>query len=373
MLSLEEKAFVEDCPASPLPHMLLNQENNVMEPSEHGLEATLYLTTACNLRCITCYVSAGAPLRNELSVEEWLRIIEKLSDLGTRYVYLLGGEPTLLGKDKLSKLIKASREYGMVTGMSTNGYFINEEMAKAIRKAGINQVQLSIDGASASVNDAIRGKGSFEAAIRAANVLKKEGINFSTSMVITSTNYFQSLEFVKMSESLGASAATLIVAQPFGNATNKIIPTRSEVQEAYDLLKYYKPKIKLILNGFRFYLKDFFQIGLKLDRTLNKSKKDASVCQAGKSRFVINSNGDVYGCELLMEPAFKEGNALKDILNDIWNNGFSAFRRRNSSKIYGCDSCPFSKICNSGCPARAYRFYGSFNHKDPLCPISTYK
>jgi len=293
--------------------------------------------------------------------------------LGTRYVYLLGGEPTVLGKDKLSRLIRASREHGMVTGMSTNGYFINEEMAKAIRKAGINQVQLSIDGASASVNDAIRGKGSFKAAIRASNLLKKEGINFSTSMVITSTNYFQSLEFVRMSESLGASAATLIAAQPFGNATNKIVPTRPEVQEAYDLLKYYKPKVNLILNGFRFYLKDFFQTGLKLDRTLNKSKKDASVCQAGKSRFVINSNGDLYGCELLMEPAFKEGNALNDSLNDIWNNGFSIFRGRNSSEIYGCDSCQLSKICNSGCPARTYRFYGSFSHMDPLCPISIYK
>jgi len=192
-------------------------------------------------------------------------------------------------------------------------------------------------------------------------------------MVIMSTNYFQSLEFVRMSESLGASAATLIAAQPFGNATNKIVPTRPEVQEAYDLLKYYKPKVNLILNGFRFYLKDFLQKGLKLDRTLNKSKKDASVCQAGKSRFVINSNGDLYGCELLMEPAFKEGNALNDSLNDIWNNAFSIFRGRNSGEIYGCDSCQLSKICNSGCPARTYRFYGSFSHMDPLCPISIYK
>jgi hypothetical protein len=44
---------------------------------------------------------------------------------------------------------------------------------------------------------------------------------------------------------------------------------------------------------------------------VNKSKKDASICQAGKSRFVINSNGNVYGRGLFMEPAFK-GNSLND-------------------------------------------------------------
>jgi radical SAM protein with 4Fe4S-binding SPASM domain len=99
----------------------------------------------------------------------------------------------------------------------------------------------------------------------------------------------------------------------------------------------------------------------------SKVESSFSICPAGRSRFVIDSNGDIYGCELLITPKFKEGNVLKDNLKDVWERGFSIFRERDPIKIEDCKSCSIAKICASGCPARAYSFYGSINHKDPLC------
>jgi radical SAM protein with 4Fe4S-binding SPASM domain len=366
--TIDKRAFIEDCPANPLPHLLATHGKSISELKKHPLTVSVYLTRKCNLRCITCYISAGNPLRDELSINRWLEVIRKISDLGVEYVYLLGGEPTLLGKENLTKIIRETKEMGMKIGISTNGILLDRETVRAIKNAGIDQIQLSIDGSNAEINDKIRGKGSFEAAINASKNLNEEGIDFSTSMTLTSLNYFQSHDFIKLSEEIGAKAATILVAQPFGRAEyyNYIIPTKSQIQKAYELIKSYNSKINVVLNGFRFYLDDFVNIGLELMKS-SKVESSFSICPAGRSRFVIDSNGDIYGCELLITPKFKEGNVLKDNLKDVWDRGFSIFRERDPIKIEDCKSCSIAKICASGCPARAYSFYGSINHKDPLC------
>lgn len=41
-------------------------------------------------------------------------------------------------------------------------------------------------------------------------------------------------------------------------------------------------------------------------------------CSEGRNRFVIDSNGDVYGCELLTDEKFKEGNVKKGKLSELW-------------------------------------------------------
>jgi len=79
-------AFVEDCPASPLAHLLASRGSGdafVMRKysERRPISVSIYLTRACNLRCLTCYEAAGEPLRGELG-PGWMRIIEGLADLG---------------------------------------------------------------------------------------------------------------------------------------------------------------------------------------------------------------------------------------------------------------------------------------------------
>jgi sulfatase maturation enzyme AslB (radical SAM superfamily) len=102
---VDDAVFLEDCPASPIGHILALKSH--LEGSGASLPiinmgslngVTIYLTYACSLRCIHCYLSAGKPLDDELKVDEWLIIIDKLRELGVKFIYLLGGKPTLLIK-----------------------------------------------------------------------------------------------------------------------------------------------------------------------------------------------------------------------------------------------------------------------------------
>ncbi len=358
------KVFVEDCPASPLPHMMATDGEPIPSLKNMPFAVTLYLTMSCNLSCLTCYASAGKKGNNELDSAGWIKITKKLARAGTSYVYLLGGEPLMVPLEHLTAIIKETKENGMRLALSTNGFMLNRNVAKTLKSAGTEQVQLSIDGSTEEVNDFIRGPGSFRAVLKAASNLREAGLDFSTSFTLTSFNHQQAVEFIRLSEELGARAATLIVVQKFGRADERAVPTKQQVADAYTQIIKYKPRIQVVLNGFRFYMNDYYSNGLK---TIKSGLSEEARCPAGRSRFVIGPDGGIYGCDLLMMPEFLEGNALTDDLEGIWRKGFKSFRNRENHE---CRSCPLFPACGGGCPARVYASFRSVSKKDPLCTLS---
>ena len=57
------------------------------------MSALFELTLRCNMRCIHCGSSAGLKRSKELTTKQWTQIINQLSEMGCRYIGLLGGEP----------------------------------------------------------------------------------------------------------------------------------------------------------------------------------------------------------------------------------------------------------------------------------------
>ena len=79
-------------------------------------------------------------------LEERLR---KLKSLGTFGISLTGGEPTL--HPQLPDLIRRCRKLGFFrTGMISNGFFLRPELIEALNEAGLQEMQISIDGVQAN-------------------------------------------------------------------------------------------------------------------------------------------------------------------------------------------------------------------------------
>jgi MoaA/NifB/PqqE/SkfB family radical SAM enzyme len=75
--------------------------------------------------------------------------LEKLRSLGTFGISLTGGEPTL--HPQLTSLISKCRQLGFFrTGMISNGFFLKPAMIEALNKAGLQEMQISIDGVHAN-------------------------------------------------------------------------------------------------------------------------------------------------------------------------------------------------------------------------------
>ncbi len=352
MEDIDLKLFFSDCPATPAGH------TGILEKREIRKSVTLYLTHACNLRCLTCYLNAGDPLINELNTNDYRKLFPSLKELGFDMVYLLGGEP-MLRKD-IFEIISSAKENDLIVSMSSNGFFIDNENARKLSESGLDNIQISIDSADERINDTIRGRESFRKAKEAIINLKNYGMKLSIAFVIT--RFYNDInEIINMAKSLNVDAVNISVAEPFGRALKfNVLPTREMVKEAIMKIENLKNEIEMSFNGFRFYMdKEIFE------KSLHNIPPGYFSCPAGRERFVIDSNGDVYGCELMMDKNFLEGNIRKVDVNEIWFNGFKFFRERKLPE--NCRKCNFRESCQGGCPARS--FISNYFLKDPLCKL----
>src|SRR5207302_9080021 len=91
------------------------------------------------------YDKVSEPVPTEVLAER----LRKLKSLGTFGISLMGGEPTL--HPQLPDLIRQCRKLGFFrTGMISNGFFLRPELIEALNEAGLQEMQISIDGVQAN-------------------------------------------------------------------------------------------------------------------------------------------------------------------------------------------------------------------------------
>lgn len=139
------------------------------------------ITLECNLRCKTCLNESGKPLENELSTEESLNVVEGIKRDGVFNVKFSGGGPTQ--RDDWFEIMLKAKELGLIIAMNSNGIYNSTTLEKLI-KLKPSEVTISLDGFE-SHNDYIRGKGSFEKALRSIKSLSEAGIRVCINSVIT--------------------------------------------------------------------------------------------------------------------------------------------------------------------------------------------
>ena len=120
------------------------------------------------------------------------------------YVNIGGGEPTV--RPDFWELLDYATEHHVGVKFSTNGGRITPGVAARLAASDYVDVQISLDGATAEVNDAVRGRGSFDMAIRALENLSEAGFrDAKISVVVTRHNVGQLDDFKALAERYGAT------------------------------------------------------------------------------------------------------------------------------------------------------------------------
>ncbi len=136
-----------------------NRIPRLIEQFEHGLDApiclTWELTYACNLACVHCLSSSGKRDPRELTTAQCKGIIDELERMQVFYVNIGGGEPTV--RPDFWELVEYATAHKVGVKFSTNGVRITPEVAARLAASDYVDVQISLDGATAEVNDAVRG------------------------------------------------------------------------------------------------------------------------------------------------------------------------------------------------------------------------
>ncbi len=110
------------------------------------------VTDRCNFRCVYCMPKEVfgkghrfLPKRELLSFEEIVRVVRASAELGVTKVRLTGGEP--LVRTDLEKLVGLLRDVDGITDLSltTNASLLTPARARALRDAGLQRVNVSLD------------------------------------------------------------------------------------------------------------------------------------------------------------------------------------------------------------------------------------
>ena len=179
----------------------------LVEHFQYGLNSpiclTWELTYACNLACVHCLSSSGRRDPRELTTAEAKGVIDELQRMQVFYVNIGGGEPTV--RPDFWELLDYAIGHDVGVKFSTNGIKLDAARAAQLARTDYVDVQISLDGATAEVNDHVRGPGSYDTAIRALENLAAAGFaQPKISVVMTRQNVDQLDEFKAIADKFGA-------------------------------------------------------------------------------------------------------------------------------------------------------------------------
>jgi MoaA/NifB/PqqE/SkfB family radical SAM enzyme len=140
-------------------------------------------TSACNLKCIGCW-AAEYEKQDNLTFEEMDHVTQQGKALGC-YTYLFSGGEPMIRKNDIIRLCEKHSD--CVFGAFTNGTLIDEAFATQMKRVGNFFPVISIEGFEEDT-DMRRGKGTFERAVRAMDILKAQHLAFGFSCCYHSKN-----------------------------------------------------------------------------------------------------------------------------------------------------------------------------------------
>ena len=322
------------------------------------------LTYRCPLRCVYCSNPVDfAKTREELTTAQWRGAFSEAAELGVVQLHLSGGEPML--RDDLCELIAHARACDLYTNLITGGTLLDEDKLRRFRDAGLDHIQLSIQGAAMDVAEKVAGVRSHRKKLEVARLITAMGFPFTLNVVIHRLNIAEVPELIRLAAELGAQRLELANTQFYAwGAENRrtLMPTREQYLRAQEIAVAEIPKYRGTL-----------EIAFVQNDYLSGEPKP---CMGGWGRtyICINPAGEVLPCHAAKVIPGLDFESVRDrSLTDIWRDspGLNAFRG-DAWMLEPCRSCERKSIDFGGCRCQAFMLAGNAAEADPICRLSAH-
>jgi pyrroloquinoline quinone biosynthesis protein E len=291
----------------------------------------------------------------------WSDVFAQARALGVLQLHLTGGEP--LARRDLESLVARARELELYTNLITSGVPLTRERLIALRDAGIDNVQVSVQDAVEESADRIAGYRGFREKLEVMRWVKELGMPLTMNVVLHRDNLPNVGAIIALAEQLGADRLELANTQYLGWALENrdaLMPSRAALLEAHAVSKEAADRLRGRMEVL-FVIPDYHA-------------RHPRACMDGwAQRFLhIMPDGSVLPCHAAIDiPSLTVERVPDRSLSWIWHESqaFNAFRGEAWMQE-PCSSCDRREIDFGGCRCQALRLTGDATATDPACSRS---
>jgi len=296
----------------------------------------------------------------ELDAAAWARVFQEAADLGVLQVHLSGGEPA--ARRDLVDIVASAHGAGLYSNLITSAIGLNERRMLALRDAGLDHVQLSLQDADAGSADHIAGyAGGHERKIAFAGIVTGLGLALTINLVVHRANIDRVEAMIDLAASLRAGRIEIAHAQYYGWALrnrSELMPTRDQVDRAIQVVE--ERRRGLVID---MVVPDYYA-----------RRPKACVGGWGRRSLNVTPSGRVLPCHAAETIPQLEFWSVRDYpLEKIWleSPAFQAFRGTDWMPE-PCRSCALKESDFGGCRCQAMALAGDASATDPACELSPF-
>lgn len=317
---------------------------------------TLWVTSACNLRCKYCYEGVEKPIEfmTKETADEALNFISKTmqsKNMNDCRIVFHGGEPTLnmeIVEYVVNKMKTDFSRFNIQYGMTTNSYKLTDDTMKFLVE-NIDDLSVSLDGKEESHNrnriDG-SGEGSFDNALK--NSLKmNEEKELRVRMTVNTSNSDQLYENIIFLIEQGFKV--IVPGVDYGD--------KGWTEEHFERLIEQFVKIKE-------YLKNVKDNSIYVSSLSSEEISKKTICDGCGTSFHISPQGLLYPC------VYTVGNSeyiFGNINSGVDYNIFRKYNDINQQVVEECKDCNFYDYCpTKRCKYINKQLTGEFNCPSPV-------
>jgi pyrroloquinoline quinone biosynthesis protein E len=322
------------------------------------------LTYKCPLHCVYCYNPVDfAKTEQELTTEQWFKVLREARELGSVQCGFSGGEPML--RDDLELIVAEAHRLGYYTNLLTSGVGLNEKRIAALKEAGLAHIQLSFQDSTREVNDFLSSTRTFDLKRRAADMIKAHGYPMVMNCTIHRQNIDHIDAIIQLAVDIEAEYVELANTQYYGWAQinrDQLLPSREQIERAERITNEWRAKLGNKMKLF-FVVPDYYE---------TRPKK----CMNGWGNIflTITPDGKALPCHTArMLPGLEFPDVRTSSIREIWyeSEGFNRYRGTGWMKE-PCSSCPEKEKDYGGCRCQAYMVANDPAAADPVCDKSPF-
>ncbi len=308
------------------------------------------LTYRCNLTCEFCYAGCsrtglpeGWSEERVMSDDEVCRALDAIRHQGhCPSVSFTGGEPTI--RPALPRFVAHAHALGMKVNIISNGQNLRPKLVDRLVAAGLNSVQLSLEGPTPEIHDRIvQREGAFRRLFEAVDLLREQGIWVHTNTTISRSNIDHVEAIVDRIADHGLDRLTMNFVLPCGTAKDAQEGLQLRYTDMGEVLLRIQARARQREVQFIWYS----PIPACIFNTVAHGLGNQG-CAAADGLLHVNPAGDVLPCSSF-DHHESLGNILRDGFDAVWQSKAARFFRKKQMMPPSCKGCANAEFCQGAC------------------------